>query len=70
MENPGAGEHGTDVRSKKLPRQRATLDAPIEQLKQQAGGGINVARQAAAVTADALVLNVNARMPARTDAAA
>ena len=70
MENPGAGEHGANVRSKTLPRQRTTLAAPIEPLEQQAGGGIEIARQGTAVTADAVVLNVNARMPARTDAAA
>ena len=63
MENPGAGEHGTNVRSKTLPRQRTTLAAPIEPFEQQAGGCVEIGRQTSAVTADAVVLNVTAHMP-------
>ncbi len=60
MCNPGFGEHGTDVRSKTLPRQRSTLAAPIEPFEQQAGGRVDVCRQTSAITADAVVRAVPA----------
>ncbi len=63
MENPGFGEHGTNVRSKTLPRQRPTLAAPIEPFEQQAGGSVEVRCQTAAIAANAVILNVTAHMP-------